>query len=120
MFRRLVEVLAEDYKMSKVEIAKRLGITPSAVTRYLKKERGARVELSKWRDVDSRIKELAAKVVSGTLSEYDVQEEVIKVVFYTLGKRYLCSFHRELEPSVDLSKCDICDRAFKRYTLEST
>ena len=98
----LAEKLHQKGKKNK-EIAAVMGVTPAAVTQYLKKARGSRVKiLMKNKPVNARIEELATKMMEKKLT---ADEEV--TVFCDICKevrkeRILCKLHG------GPSSCTIC------------
>jgi predicted transcriptional regulator len=52
VMRRLVEILVEEHGLSRVEVARRTGLSPAAVTRYLKGERGSALDVRGIEELD--------------------------------------------------------------------
>jgi len=117
LLRMLAEELVEGRGLSRVEAARRLGVTPSAVTRYLKGERGALVDLSSRGDVRRAVRSLAERLASGSMSEYELQAELARIALYAMGRGYLCSFHSKLEPAVNPLECRVCSKLFSGFEL---
>ncbi len=109
--RRLVQALKER-GMTNTEIANKLGITPSAVTRYLKGERGTEIDLSTHADIEGFIDSLADAVVEKDLNKYDIIAAVTAITSYALARKYLCTYHARLEKDVDPIRCRVCERVF--------
>ncbi len=113
--RRLVEILHEEFKLSRVEIARKLGISPSAVSRYLSRERGAYLDVSKVQVVETGLRKLAEEVATGDLDEYAVEGRLVKVAMQALARRYFCGYHARYF-GVDPLKCRICPELFGHLT----
>ncbi|NJE26475.1 helix-turn-helix domain-containing protein [Thermococcus sp. MV5] len=105
--RRLVEIL---YKkgLTQVQVAELLHITQSAVSRYIKMNRGALVEVEKFKDIDEELMELAERILKERPNEYYIHSELVKIALKMLGKGYVCSFHSKVDPEVDPARCNIC------------
>lgn len=105
--RRLVEIL---YKkgLTQVQVAELLHITQSAVSRYIKMNRGALVEVEKFKDIDEELMELADRILKERPNEYYIHSELMKIALKMLGKGYVCSFHSKVDPEVDPAMCNIC------------
>lgn len=110
--RRLVEVMSSELKMSKVEVARKLRMSPSAVSRYLSKERGASIEVTQFPDVDRELAELARDLSTRDLDWLTVEARLLKISVLAMSRRYLCGFHSRLRPEVDPAKCRICPELF--------
>jgi len=109
--RRLVQALRAR-GLSNTEIAKKLGITPSAVTRYLKGERGTGIDLSMYADVEEAIEKIADAVIRRGLDKYGVMTAATAVTAYVLSRKYLCAYHAQIDEGVDPSKCSVCTQVF--------
>jgi len=117
----LRRVLTEELykrKLSKKEIASKLLLSHSLVSRYISGERGYIIELKQFKDVNELISRLADEVISKNLSIYEINEELVKIAIYLMSKRYLCGFHSMIDPNTDQTKCKICPNTFKSSIIE--
>lgn len=110
--RALVEIMHEELKLSRAEVARRLGISPSAVSRYLYRERGTRVDVSGSPELLNELRRLATEVASGSLGPYEAEVGLLRIALRALGRRYFCGYHRRLDPRVDPALCRICPELF--------
>jgi predicted transcriptional regulator len=111
---QLTKILITKFNLNQMEISKTLKISKSTVSRYLSMERGSKIDLSKFSDVNEIIEKLALKILVERLDEYNIEMELIKITLYILNKRYLCSFHAKIDPKIDTAKCNICSKIFKQ------
>jgi len=101
---------AKAYKeigLSQSEIAKRMGLTPAAVSQYLNKKRGKRAALPPL--IIKEIKK-SAKRTKKSRSKQKVMDEIQRVCRIVRRKGILCKVHRK-HSSISLRNCKIC---FKR------
>ncbi|MEL9998118.1 MAG: hypothetical protein QXH99_06475 [Sulfolobales archaeon] len=105
-------------KLSKKEIASKLLLSHSLVSRYINGERGYTIELRQFKDVNELVSRLADEVVSKDLSIYEINEKLIKIAIYVMSKKYLCNFHSRIDPDIDPIKCSICPNTFKSGIVE--
>ncbi|MEM0028989.1 MAG: transcriptional regulator [Ignisphaera sp.] len=110
--RRLVLELAKKGLMG-VEIARKLGISQSLVTRYLSGERGSYINIDEYTDIVKLVEGLANRIIENHMSEYDVVRELDRIVMAFMVRKYLCKKHKEIEPSIDITKCNICPSLYK-------
>ncbi|MEM0504207.1 MAG: hypothetical protein QW267_05880 [Sulfolobales archaeon] len=103
---------------AEVEVAKLLGISKSLATRYVKGERGSILALHEHQQVKDLIRRLADKIASGTMNKYEVEFEVMKISASLLSSRYLCKYHKQLEPELKSIKCNICSTIFASKMVE--
>ncbi|MBP1912112.1 transcriptional regulator [Thermococcus stetteri] len=109
--RRLVEILRER-GLKQTEIAELLHITQSAVSRYLRMDRGALIDVSSFQDIDERLRKLAGWVLDEKPDEYLIQRELMKIALEMLGKGYVCSFHSGIDPELEPGRCKVCLELF--------
>ncbi|ACS90794.1 MULTISPECIES: transcriptional regulator [Thermococcus] len=109
--RRLVEILREK-GLNQLQIAKLLYITQSAVSRYLRMNRGALVDVEKFPEIDNKLKELAETIIKKRPDEYYIHGELVKITIEMLGKGYVCSFHSKVDSEIDPKVCRVCIEAF--------
>ncbi|MEM4976469.1 MAG: transcriptional regulator, partial [Desulfurococcaceae archaeon] len=96
-----------------IEVSRKLNISPSLVTRYVKGDRGACLELSEYSDVEEMIEKLANDLLMSDMTKYNVQREVSRITMYVLSRKYVCSLHKVLERDVDLLQCNVCALIFR-------
>ena len=117
--RRLVEIMYREFTMNQVDIAKKLGITQSSVSKYIDGKRGSLIELSKYLEVDEELRRLAKELVHMDLDQYTIQVRLAKITLLVLAKGYFCRYHAELDNSVDPGKCSICRQVLRNFFSNS-
>lgn len=103
--------------MLEMEAAELLGLSRSAVSRYLKAERGSAIEIAQFEDILQPIRKLAEDITYKKLDEYEIQEEITKVAAYFMSKKYFCKFHKKIDSKIDITKCNICPTVFGNQTI---
>ena len=111
--RRSIAVELKERGLTQEEIAKRMRVSNSAVSRYLSMERGTYIDLSEFPDVREMIKELTVNILVNELRDYELQRKILEIALYALSRRYICAFHRSIDPNVDPERCNICPEIFK-------
>ncbi|MCD6559653.1 transcriptional regulator [Thermococci archaeon] len=109
--RRLVEILYER-GFTQTQIAELLHITQSAVSRYLKMNRGALIDVKKFIDVEEKLRDFANEIVKEKPDEYAIHARIVEITIEMLGKGYVCSFHSKVDPEIDPKKCRVCIELF--------
>ncbi len=98
--------------MSRAEIARCLGISPSLVTRYIKGERGIH-DFTVIREIDQELEKLSDEIATRKLCGEGVYVKVAKLTLHVLSKKYACGVHYLASRDVDPSKCNICPSLFR-------
>lgn len=113
VMRRLVEVLVEEHNLSRVEVARRLGVSPAAITRYMKGERGAVLDSREFREgIEESVRALAGKIAAGALTGYAVQREAARIAVQAMARKLVCGFHAQLDPRLNPAACTACPEIF--------
>lgn len=100
--------LKEKYGLKRVEVAEKMGITPAAITQYLKGIRGkAAVKTVKSSDkADKMITEIAEVLSRDEVAMYEIIGKICEICRAVVSDGLICPVHRELMPI--LEKCDTC------------
>ena len=109
-FRVLIaKELVEKHGLTRVRAAEKMGITPAAVTQYLKKARGdAAVQMVKSSDeVINLLSKLANELAEGKASVNDVLSNICKACWIMRSRHLLCEMHKEILPA--LKESEICE-----------
>ncbi len=112
---RMLVLELERLGMREAEIARRLGIPRSTVSRYLSGERGGMLELGDLPGVRMVVERLAFQVREGVAGAEDVQLRLTEAVLHALAVKALCSRHALLDSRLDPEKCRVCPTLFKGY-----
>ncbi|WFO75008.1 transcriptional regulator [Desulfurococcaceae archaeon MEX13E-LK6-19] len=108
MRRRLVEILHNELGLEQIEIAEKLEISQAAVSRYLSMKRGVLIDISRYKDVDAKLKKLAEEIAYENIDTYTIYKGLVSITIYFLAKGYACRYHARIDPSIDPSRCRIC------------
>lgn len=106
--RRIVEILYTEYKMNQSEIADLTYITQSAVSRYVRQNRGIFIDISKFKDIDQKVRKTTEWILKSRPTEYDIHKRIVEIALEMLGKGYVCIFHHNIDESVNPSECKTC------------
>ncbi|KUH33615.1 transcriptional regulator [Thermococcus celericrescens] len=109
--RRLVEILYEN-GLKQTKIAELLHITQSAVSRYLRMDRGALMDVSQFPDTDNELRSFADEIIKKKPSEYEIHRRLVEISVEMLGKGYVCQFHSKIDPEVNPAECNVCLELF--------
>ncbi|MEM1628828.1 MAG: XRE family transcriptional regulator [Desulfurococcaceae archaeon] len=97
--------------MSGKEIASCLGLSPSLVTRYSRKERGLH-DFTHIPVINEKLDKLAEKITSMGICGEEVYVEIGKLAIYILQHKYACEIHYGIDRSINPIACKICSNLF--------
>lgn len=117
--RRLVEKLVE-IGVTRKEIAKKLDLSTSAISRYLSMERGTYINIAVYNDVDNAVNKLASLIKNNIIDFNDIQVHISKIVLYALSKKYVCKDHAKVDPKINPNLCLICPTLFSNVKVTET
>ena len=116
--KRLVEILYYEKKLKQEEIAKKLYISQSAVSKYVKGNRGRFLDVSTLDGVEKDLKEFAEIIMHKNLSKAEVEYYLSTICFRAMGRGEICEFHDKIDGGVSPLTCNLCNKLFGSY-LES-
>jgi predicted transcriptional regulator len=103
----IAKELMEKYKFTQQDAAKKLGLTQSAVSQYLRNLRGSQIKvLEKDKKIYKEIEGLAAKLAAEDVDSSNVVESFCDICKIIRKSKILCELHKKASP--DLEKCSIC------------
>ena len=100
--------LVKEHRMNQQDIAKALGLTQAAVSNYLRGRRGNIFSDDDLASIDGIVSQICTMLVSGAnspkiISKFDEACQVIR------HNRLLCSIHKQLDSTLDVENCHVCD-----------
>jgi predicted transcriptional regulator len=106
----IMKQLIEDYGLKKNEVAKRMFISPSAVTRYLVGDRGSHFT-SVLKDSDELmkiIKDISNNIANQKNLIPDLTEEICDLCNIVRKEGLMCDLHNADYSESELKECGIC------------
>lgn len=109
--RGLVEkLLARGMSKSKVSLC--LGLSPSLVTKYSKRERGLH-DFTHIPSVNDELNKLADKIAGTGVCNEEIYVEIGRLAIQILRNKYACGIHYGMDKSINPALCKICPSLFK-------
>ncbi|MEE8239392.1 MAG: helix-turn-helix domain-containing protein [Nitrososphaerales archaeon] len=108
--------LLGEYDLSQKEAAEVMGVTQAAISNYLRGTRGSAFTIGNDSRIDTLIQEVAEMMVerrapSSIISKFSQACTLIRT------ERLLCDIHKQLEPSIDVESCHVCDSENENQNL---
>ena len=98
--RKELAIAMKNNGLKQVEIAKRLGVTESAITQYIKNKRAGQINFNE--KVKNQIKE-SVNLINNKI---DTMREMQKILVLARSENTICELHRKLDK--DFAECNVC------------
>lgn len=100
--------LAQSYELKQTDIAKLLGITQTAVSKYTRHVRGAVIQVEKIDEVQVIVKEICASLVSKDMPRNELVRQFCTACRVIRQKRLMCKLCKRTDPTINIHECVIC------------
>jgi hypothetical protein len=100
--------LTQSYGLKQTDVARLLGITQAAVSKYARHVRGAVLEVEKIDEVQVIVKKICVSLVNGDMPRKEVVRHFCAACRTIRQKRLMCELCKRSDPTIDISQCDIC------------
>jgi predicted transcriptional regulator len=107
----IAKKLIEKYNFTQVDAATKLGMTQSAMSRYLASERGRKIEVVKG--IQRVVDKIAKEIVTNKLSQDAMVEKMCLICIAFRKSGEFCAIHRELVSTIS-KDCDLCAKIFEK------
>jgi len=104
----LARELTETYGMKQGEAADLLGITQTAVSKYLHHVRGSVLSIEGEKEVQTLIMKTAASLVDGNLDRPSLALHICTACNFIRKKRLMCELCKRADPTLDVKQCNLC------------
>ncbi len=104
----IMKDLMERHKMRKIEVSRKMGLTPAAITQYLQGKRGAAFaeEILQSEEIMSIAADIAEMMTRSETSTEELVEKLCTACSLIKSSGLVCHLHKENLPS--LKTCTIC------------
>ncbi|MEM0053945.1 MAG: helix-turn-helix domain-containing protein [Nitrososphaeria archaeon] len=104
----IAKELLEKHRLKQTDIAKTLGISQSAVSMYIRRYRGASLNLKEDSEVYEKIVWLSEKFFEGNLSQMELISKVCEICRLVRSKGLLCRLHEQFIKPYEIRECSYC------------
>jgi len=100
--------LSQTHEMKQNDIAQLLGITQTAVSKYIGNVRGQAIKIDQAREIRFMMDDLASKVAHGKVSGPQLILKFCEVCSAIRGNGLMCSLCKQSNPTLDIRVCKVC------------
>jgi hypothetical protein len=106
----IAKELTQTYGLKQKEVANLLGITQTAVSKYIRHVRGTVIEIGSIEEVRPMIDETVMLLANGGLSRDELIGRLCKICAIVRRKRLMCELCQRADPSMGAQRCFVCLR----------
>jgi len=101
--------LIDQHSLNQNQVAKKMDLTQAAVSNYIRKTRGNRLDLETYEELQTITSALAKLFTAEITDPKMILSKFQEAINFVKNNKLLCEYHIEMEPNLDLTKCDICE-----------
>jgi len=100
--------LIHTYNMKQTDVALFLGITQTAVSKYISNVRGQAITIGRTEEIQNKMNEIASKIAHNEVSGPQLVLEFCDVCKTVRRNRLMCQLCKRANPTLDIKKCNLC------------
>jgi len=100
--------LTQTYELKQKDVARLLGVTQTAVSKYTRHVRGTVLRIEEVEEVQPAIKEIVASLANGGMSKYELVTKFCVACEIVRQKGMMCELCKLSDPTIDVQQCFVC------------
>jgi len=100
--------LTQTYKMKQNDVANLLGVTQTAVSKYIGHVRGQVIRLDQTKEIRNIMNEIASKAARAEISGPKLIPRFCEVCQEVRRNGLMCQLCKRSDPALDIKSCNIC------------
>lgn len=104
----MAKELTQSYNMKQNDVAKILGITQTAVSKYTRRLRGTVLKLDDLEEIRSMLQKVTLQIAENKVSQQDLTYKFCEVCQAVRKKGAMCPLCKLTNPTINIRKCRIC------------
>ena len=100
--------LTQSYDMKQTDVAQILGITQTAVSKYLNNVRGQAIRIDRTKEIQNKMNEIASKIAERKVSGPRLMLEFCDVCKAVRQRGLMCQLCERFDQFQEMKKCAIC------------
>ena len=113
----IAKELAQTHKMKQNDIANHLGITQTAVSKYIRHVRGRVIKIDQTEEIKNMMNEIASEISNGKISGPQLTLRFCQVCQTVRRNGLMCGLCKRSDPTLDIQLCNICKNGQDCATL---
>jgi len=104
----IAKELTQTHKMKQEDVAKLLGITQTAISKYVRDVRGQVIKFGQTEETRLMMDRMASEVSSKRIMGSRLTLEFCKVCEIARRNGLMCRFCKRSDPTLDIKLCNVC------------
>jgi len=100
--------LTQTYRMKQNDVAKLLGITQTAVSKYVGNVRGQAIRLDQTKELRKMMNDIASAIADEEISGPQLIVRFCEVCTTARRHRLMCGLCKHSDITLDIDSCDVC------------
>jgi len=100
--------LTQTYGLKQKDVARLLGVTQTAVSKYTHHVRGTVIKIEEVEEVQPTIKEIVVSLANGHMSKYELVTKFCVACEIIRQKGLMCELCKLSDPTIDVQQCFVC------------
>jgi len=100
--------LTQTHKMKQNDAANILGITQTAISKYIRHVRGQVIKIDQTKEIQKTLKEIALKAAHEKISGQQLTLRLCEVCQTVRQNRLMCELCKRSDPKLDIALCNVC------------
>jgi len=106
----IAKELTQAYGLKQNEVATLLGVTQTAVSKYMRHVRGTVIKIEDVEEVQPIISEIVVLLANGHLPRDELAGRFCRICEIVRRKRLMCELCKRADPSLNVQECFVCLR----------
>jgi hypothetical protein len=100
--------LTETYGLKQKDVARLLGVTQTAVSKYTRHVRGIVLKIEEVEEIQPTLREITVSLANGGMSKYELAIKFCVACEIARRKRLMCELCKLSDQSIDVQQCFVC------------
>ena len=100
--------LTQTHGLKQKDVARLLGVTQTAVSKYTRHVRGTVLKIENVEEVQPTIKEIVVSLANGRMSKYELVTKFCVACEIIRQKGLMCELCKLSDPAIEIQQCFVC------------
>jgi len=108
----IAKELSQTYGLKQKDVANLIGVTQTAVSKYLRYVRGTTIKIDEIEEVKPMLKEIVVSLFERSISRYELVAKFCILCKIIRRKGLMCNLCKMSNPSIDIQQCYVCSSSY--------